>query len=53
MFDRIFKNWRMTLGGIATGICSWGAVSNFNFNIGELVAALPAIVVGMFLKDNK
>ena len=53
MLDRIFKNWRMTVGGVATGLCSWAAVSNFNFNIGEMLAALPAILVGMFLKDPK
>jgi hypothetical protein len=52
MFDRIITNWRMTLGGLATGLVTWGAASNFNFNIGELISALPVILVGMFLKDT-
>jgi hypothetical protein len=52
MLDRIFTNWRMSLGGLATGIVTWGAASNFNFNIGELISALPVILVGLFLKDS-
>lgn len=53
MFDRMFKNWKTSVGGVVLGLAQWAATTNFNFNIGELLNAVPVVLFGLFVTDAK